>query len=67
MNKDTLFLTENPVTGQVILQLVYTEENGYKTGWSRYFNDFYTEGWEWNEFLDEWTSIPIGNKGLIQW
>lgn len=66
MNKDTLLLTENPDTGRVILQLVYTEEKGYRTGWSRYFSDFYAEGWEWEEF-DTYTFLPIGSKGLIQW
>jgi hypothetical protein len=68
MNKDTLWLSENPDTGQVTLQLIYSEVGGYRTGWSRYLKDFYTEGWEWEEEeLDTWASIPIGSKGLIQW
>lgn len=66
MNKETLWLSENPDTGQVILQLIYSEVGEYRTGWSRYLKDFYTEGWEWGE-RSEWTSIPIGSKGLIQW
>lgn len=66
MNNYTLWLTKNPDTDRVVLQLVYTEEKGYRTGWSRYFNDFYAEGWEWSE-RDIWVSLPIGSKGLIQW
>ena len=66
MNKDTLWLTENPDTGDLILQLIYTEEKVYRTGWSRYLKDFYTEGWDWEDDC-ELKSIPIGSKGLIQW
>lgn len=66
MNKDTLWLSENPDTGDLIIQLIYLDTGDYSAGWSRYLKDFYTEGWEWEEH-DTWTPLPIGSKGLIQW
>lgn len=66
MNNQVLYLSSNPDSGDLILQLIYSDTGVYRTGWSRYLKDYNTLGWEWDEKAD-WTSIPIGVKGLIQW
>lgn len=66
MNNQVLYLSSNPDTEDLILQLIYVDTSDYRTGWSRYFKDYNTLGWVWDEVPD-WTPTPIGVKGLIQW